>query len=114
MTLYELNQAGYNSLPTMTEEELNKAKDAILQYLTTFDGEYYVLLSNEKRYYTLFTYAWRRNYFDMANEILSIASELGEIKAIERDGDMMEFWISSDGNCNMYALLNYDQGVIKV
>ena len=114
MTLYELNQAGYNSLPAMTEQELNKAKEEILQYLTTFDGDYYVLLSNEKRYYTLFTYTEKHKYYNMANEILSIASELGELKAIERNGDIIEFWVSSGDNCNMYALLSYDQGVIKV
>ena len=114
MNLYEFNQAGYRSLPTMTDKQLEQAKNVIIQYLTTFDGEYYMLLNNENRYYTLFTYNKNHKYFSMTQEILSIASELGELKAVERNGNVVEFWISDNDNCHMYVLLSYDQGVIKV
>lgn len=33
MTLYELNQAGYASLPKMTKAELEKAKGNIITFL---------------------------------------------------------------------------------
>ena len=54
MTLYELNQAGYSSLPDMTYADiLNNIKE-ISKYLDKHPSKYYALLNNDLRYYTLF------------------------------------------------------------
>lgn len=116
MTLYELNKAGYNSLPDMTEEAMKSAVDTLVQFLTTFDSNYYMLLNNEEHYYTLFTYKDKHDYYQMAREIISAAECLGSFKAIERNSDIVEFWIKDPDldETKMYVLFNYEMGVIKV
>ena len=114
MTLYELNQAGYASLPNMTKTEIQKAKDSLLQYLTTFDSNTYMLLNNESHYYTIFMYKSRHDYLKMVNEIFSLVLELGDLKGIERNGSYVEFWITKDSECKMYMLFDYERGVIRV
>lgn len=56
MTLYELNQAGYASLPKMTKAELEKAKGNIITFLDSNDSRYYMMLNHDNKYFTLFTY----------------------------------------------------------
>lgn len=73
-----------------------------------------MLLNNESRYYTVFTYQSEQNQSKMISEIISIAKELGEIKAIEVNEDHLEFWIMSDKICRMYVLLDYQKGVVEV
>lgn len=114
MKLYELNQAGYASLPDLTDEEILKSKDTLLQFLTTFDSDVYMLLNNESHYYTVFMYNSDHNYIRMAYEILDIAKEIGNIKAIERNGSVVEFWIMYEGECRMFAFFDYDRGVVRV
>lgn len=115
MTLYELNQAGYTSLPPLSDEGWGTARAALLQYLTTFESNYYMLLNNELHYYTIFTWESKvHDCFTLADEIISIAKALGKVKAIERNGETVEFWIETDGECNMYVLFDYERGVVAV
>ena len=50
----------------------------------------------------------------MALEIISVAKSLGELKSIEVNGDILEIWILYNNKCDMYALFNYEKGVIQV
>ena len=54
MTLYEINKIAYSKLPTLTRKEVLSNKDSILQYITTFNQKYFILLNNESHYYTIF------------------------------------------------------------
>lgn len=56
MTLYELNQAGYASLPKMTKAELDTAKEDIITFLRSHDSQYYMMLNHDNKYFTLFVY----------------------------------------------------------
>lgn len=116
MKMYELNQAGYASLPTLAHDEVLACKGLLIDYLSSFDSNYYMLVNNEAHYYTLFTYKDEFHAFaDMAFEVLALVEELGEIKSIERNGPMVEFWIvDRDGNCRMYPFFDYAKGVIEV
>lgn len=114
MTLYELNQAGYASLPKMTKAELKKAKEDIVNFLESHSSNYYMMLNHDNNYYTLFTYKNDRNVNALTEEVISIAKSLGELKSIEVNGDMLEIWILYNNKCDMYALFNYEKGVIQV
>ena len=114
MILYELNQAGYASLPKMTKAELEKAKENIITFLDSHDSSYYMMLNHDNKYYTLFTYIDKRDKDKMALEIISVAKSLGELKSIEVNGDILEIWILYNNKCDMYALFNYEKGVIQV
>lgn len=115
MQLYELNQAGYASLPPLSKKEREKAYNKIIKFLNEISGNYYMMLNHNKRYFTLFTYGHDKivpQY--MGDTILEIAESLGTLKAVEDNGHMLEFWIDDGDSCDMYALFNYDRGVIEV
>lgn len=114
MTLYEFNQAGYLSLPTMTKEDIEADFPMLVSFAENHWGEYYMLLNNDLHYYTLFH--WRDNGVQvLVEELLDIVQSLGELKAIEvNDNDAVEFWIKNDNVCNMYVFFNCGRGVIVV
>lgn len=116
MTLYELNQAGYASLPNMTYGEITKIKELITKFLNDHKSRYYAMINNDKRYFTVFAYKKDQNSTKLASEIVDVAKTLGNIKAIEVEDDMVEFWIMpfSEKECVMFALFDYKKGVIEV
>lgn len=113
MTLYEFNQAGYLSMRKMTKKELQDKSKDIQKFIDNNKGKYFMLVCNELKYYTLF-HTDPKKIFPITTELLSIVIELGDLKAIEINDSMVEFWIQKDGECHMYAFFNYDRGVIEV
>lgn len=120
MTMYEFNQVGYASLPNLTEQDIDEAKNIIINFLRRVNVNYYMLLNNEEHYYTVFervtTYPLDVT-LGLCNEILSCVKELGNLKAIEHNEvmDGIEFWVTDkDGKCKMYGLFDYTWGVIRV
>ena len=118
MTLYELNKANYLNLPTLRKESLNESTILIKNFITKhLGGKYYMLLNNDLHYYTVFTYKSPLSTAeDMANELIDLAAELGDVKAIEvnDENDYIEVWIARDDDCDVYLFFNYDRGVITV
>lgn len=116
MTLYELNQAGYNSLPELKDDRLHEAEKKLYDYLITYDANYYMMLNHDKKYFTIFTYKKDTHIQTwMVDVMIDIARSLGTLKSIEIAPNMVEFWITDEfGICNMYAMFPYDQGVIEV
>ena len=115
MTLYELNQANYANLPTLTEEQLEKKIPYIVSYIDKNKGQYFLVLEKESRHYTILTFKdGRYNPGAMARELIDLMQSFSEIKSIEDTGDMLEIWATDGDNCSMYAFFNYDAGVIEV
>lgn len=116
MTLYEVNQQAYSQLPTLSETQIKDKTKELTKFLEETDAEYYMMLEPTGRYYTIYTYGKVKRYARLAEEIIGIAQTLGEIKAIEMEKDKVEFWISKENVsvCKMFALFDYDEGVIKV
>lgn len=116
MSLYKFNQQAYAALPSMDSEALEKSKDFIHDFLNKHDAKYYLMLCNEIRYYTVYTYTNVHNVEKLVDEIIEITSDLGEIKSIETDGSgqALEFWIMYEGECHMFLLFNYDRGVVEI
>lgn len=117
MNLYEMNKIGYASLPTMTEKELEKSCELIRNFLTSNPSKYYLMLNNEARYYTIYTFRPNyANFSEMAQTIIEIAAGLGEIKSIEltNDESAVEFWIVYEGECKVFYLFDYSKGVVEI
>lgn len=124
MTLYEMNQAGYASLPKMAKSAIEGKKKQIVEWLEeiakTFSDDqdvYFMLLNNNEQchYYTLF--AWREASAEaLADEIFSIVKDLGTLKSIEKnDNGAWEFWVTlPNTSTHAYYLFDYTQGVIEV
>lgn len=126
MTMYELNQANYHNLPKMSKSQVETARDKIIKWLDHMDETlpsienlYLMLLNNESHYYTVFNWscAGISTSSQVADEILSIAKDLGTLKSIEKTNNdqAFEFWITGqDAVTRMYALFNYTEGVIEL
>lgn len=117
MTLYELNQANYSKLPTMTEEQLDKKIPYIVDFIDKHKGKYFLVLEREQRHYTILTFKDNRyNPGAMAREVIELINSFSQIKSIEVSGDMLEIWSTDNDkeDCRMYAFFNYDAGVIEV
>ena len=123
MTLYELNQAGYNSLPKMSKSAIDAKRLELIDWFEGFlnevgdtdDAIYFMLLNNERHYYTIF--AWMEDSANvLAKEVLSIVQDLGTLKSIEKnDNGAWEFWVTlPDATTHAYLLFNYTQGVIEL
>lgn len=114
MNLYEFNRAGYNSLPNMKDSDIESKKEEILNHWCG-NGYYFMLVCNELHYYTLFT-NFHENSLTANNldEIFFEIDLLGDLKGIEIQDTMIEFWISKNNECHMYAFFNYDRGVIEL
>lgn len=114
-TFYEFNQQNYHALPNMPENAFEGARDNLVEWLENHKSTYYMLLNNDKHYYTVFVNKtnWTKG---LANEVISIARELGNVKSIEKSNDnaAYELWISDDETCHCYFLFDYTQGVIEI
>lgn len=115
MNLYELNKAAYASFKPLDIFTLNARKEEFEKFLAK--GKYYMLLCNELKYYTVFVKQKENNFHQIATEFISIVMELGEVLDIEYSKTMTayEVWIRDKvtKEINMYALFNYDGGVIE-
>lgn len=115
MTLYELNQANYINLPTLTKEQLEKKIPYIVSFIDKNKGNYFLVLEKESRHYTILTFKdGRYNPGAMARELLELMQSFSEIKSIEDSDNMLEIWAVYNDKCSMYAFFNYDAGVIEV
>lgn len=112
---YDFEKMGYSSLPAMTDEELEKSKKFICNFLKTHPSSYYMMLNNESRYYTLYTFTDTYLFKTMTDEIIDIVKALGPIKSIEtaEDGNALEFWIDYDG-IKVFYFFDYAKGVVEI
>lgn len=118
MNLYELNKAGYNSIPNMTANEIQKAKDEIVVFLKEHPSYYYAMMNSDTKpiSFTIFEYSvyGGKNPIAMANQMIDVAKSYGKIKGIEIKSESIEIWIQEENDCKVYLVFTYDQGVIKV
>ncbi len=113
MNLYEANQAIYQNAPSITDRDGAQAQ--IRNYLTTHPSKYYLMLNNDERYYTLYTFKNEFKFNKMAKEILDISLNLGDIKDIvTSDNGYLEFWIIYKEKPTMFILFDYTRGVIEI
>ncbi len=113
MNLYEANQAMYQNVPPITD--MHGVWKQIRDYLKAHPSKYYLMLSNERRYYTLYTFKEEYKFSDMADNILEITKQLGEFKDVTvNDNGALEFWIMYEGYPTMFVLFDYTRGVVEV
>lgn len=115
MTLYEMNQTAYMRQPQLTSKEIDKAKLKVYDFIYANGIEYFMLLCNELKYYTIFDLkvATHTTIDEMVEELFDIVNELGTLRGIEVYDQRIEFWIYKYDRCHAYLLFSYDEGVIK-
>lgn len=108
INLHDLNKTIIRNFPKLNKEAIKNAKRDIRKWISCSNNSYYMLLSNEKRDYTVFKIG--KEYDKASEEILNVIESRGDIKAFDKVDDAFEIWIDD----SFYALFKYDSAVIEV
>lgn len=110
MNLYELNKNTISLMDDITDIEPEKEK--LREFRNKIPQKYYMLLSNECHYYTIFALnTLSRESFE--EEVIGCLQDMGTLKLIDNDyEDRVECWISNASGCHMFMLFPYEKGVI--
>lgn len=113
MTLYEINKQGYQTLPPMDEATLDIAQYNVCEFLRNCQTSWYMLLSNEKKDFTVFDNNVH-NVNKLTTEIFDVIRERGTLKGVDIRNEDIDFWIEINEEVFLYKLFSYDWGVIKI
>ena len=99
----------------LTSEELNQKKEELLTFLDAKNDNYYMLLCNDRKDYTVF------RLVEDKNELINILVDecllnRGAVKGIDLTEDKyaMEIWLSIDNEAFCYYFFPYGEAVIEV
>lgn len=110
MNLHDLNKTVIGALPPLADKGLKQLK-AEIKNLVTENGRYYMLLSNERRDFTIFTFKNTPQPTKFVKEVMEVLESRGTIKEFEaKEEDAIEIWVDDV----FYALFPYDLGVVEV
>ena len=121
-TLYDVNKnLIQNAIKALDETALNSKKEIIKNFLRKTNNNYYMLLCNERKDYTIFTIGNIENKeqkieklpFVLIDECLK---NRGEIRVIEltEDKNAIEAWISINDESFAYYFFPYDSAIINM
>lgn len=117
LTLYDVNKMIVAQLPSLiTDKQLMNGKEIIKKFTHNYIlGEaYYMLLSHELNYFTLFHVC--EEYEEKVEDIvIECLQNIGVIQQINlrEDEQAIECWVKNDKGVFMLLLFNYDEGVIS-
>lgn len=121
-TLYDLNKGlVQQNEPKLSEGVLNSKKEIIKNFVINTDNNYYMLLSNERKDYTIFTFGTRDQYESKCKKLVSVLVDeclinRGEIRGIDitKDKGAIEIWMSIEGESYVYYFFPYDTAIIDI
>ena len=113
-SLYDLNKEIMSQMPGLTPENWMKAYDLLNEFIVSKNNKYYMLLSHEFRYYTLFV----RNGASEQPIELAVGDCLHNwvVKSIEltNNNDAIEIWAEvPEVGTIVFYFFPYDLGVIE-
>ncbi len=117
LSLYDINKMVIPNLPDFTDEDFEKATQKIKNFIKP-GTKFWMMLSNEKRYFTLFQLSPNKTSLapKIEEEAIACLKTLGTVKSVEltEDGQAIEMWVidNMDETPYVYYLFNYDKGVI--
>lgn len=115
--LFELNQGAMTAMPAMKAEAIKEAKQLVADFVKEKDSNYFMLLSNEQKYYTVFITGFDTgtnfNYEKIEDAVFDCLQDRGILKDVSETLGAIEFWITEEKNSYVYYLFDYRGGVIK-
>lgn len=117
LSLYELNKNIMENVPEEaipTEEQL---KEIINKFTTNDNSNYYMLLSNELRYYTIFEKviqgdSQKLDLNNISTEVILCLQDLGDIIGIAEEPGALEFWVKTESGAECLYFFNYSAGIV--
>ena len=114
--LYDINKniVAQNEIK-LSEGILNSKKEIIKNFINKTNNNYYMLLCNERKDYTVF----HNNNLSMETAKILVDECLinrGEIRGIDitKDKNAIEIWLVIENEAFVYYFFPYDMGVIEV
>ena len=106
--LHDLNKMVIGQMQPLEKEEVMKLVGKINDLMSEH-RQYFMLLSNEKRDYTVFNLIKRKEKA-LGAQVVEVLESRGVIKDYDVKGnDAIEFWVDD----TFYALFPYDLGVVE-
>ena len=118
LSLYDMNKQLIAQQKPLTNEQIEKAKEDIKEFMIQKANAFYMLLCRDINYYTLFhcveNVVGYDSYPAAADEVIECLKYVGEIKAIDvlKNEPAIEIWVHGDGDPVAMYLFSYDEGVI--
>lgn len=127
-SLYDVNKGLVEkNVPDLTDEEMQNKKTLIIDFINNTSNQYYMLLCNEKKDYTIFRRETNENKDFLDNLETPDRDRLwnvlideclpnrGRTKSIEltENQDAVEIWISIEGESYCYMFFPYDAAIIE-
>ena len=119
--LYDMNKIFIKDHePELTEGNLNSKKQIIIDFIKKCNNNYYMLLCNERKDYTVFHWKDLNSAlapFEIANILVDeCLKNRGSIRGIDltQAKDAMEIWLVIDDDAYVYYFFPYDAAVIEV
>lgn len=119
--LYDMNKIFIKDHePELTKGNLNSKKQIIIDFIKKCNNNYYMLLCNERKDYTVFRWKDLNSAlapFEMANILVDeCLKNRGSIRGIDltQAKDAMEIWLVIDDDAYVYYFFPYDAAVIEV
>jgi nucleoside-diphosphate-sugar epimerase len=117
--LYELNKQMMEKMDKMSKPKLVNRKKKIIEYINETAEFYYMLLSNEKRDYTVFEFIHEDDVSiqEMADALIEVLQNRGTLISIDKNNEnAIEIWLrygGEDGEPTLYLFFPYEFGVIR-
>ena len=117
-TAYEINKNLVEKYEKeLTTKELQNKKTEIINFIQETKGQYYMLLCNDKKDYTIFNILNKNNIEKMINILVDeCLINRGIIKGIDltKDKCAIEIWLSIKNEAFCYYFFKYDDAVIEI
>ena len=126
-TLYDVNKnLVEQNVSELTTEEMQNKKDMIVDFIHQANNNYYMLLCNDRKDYTIFHRHLNPTLMQFCDDLGEAEETLekilideclpnrGRTKSIEltENKDAIEIWISIDGDSYCYYFFPYDAAII--
>lgn len=115
LTIYDLNKQIISQLPNLNEEGIEKAKEALMFYITETNNYCYMLIFKDISYYTVFLKT-ETAAPAIENEVIECLQYLGDVKLVEyyEEQNIIECWVKQENSELPIVgyLIAYDGGTI--
>lgn len=115
ITLYDLNKTVIAKMPDLTKSQIEEKAYIINDYIQSKESKYFMLLSNELHYYTVFainndlkTHCW----FEVIDCLKAFDCIIKDI-VLREDETAVEIWVKQDDQIYAMFFFDYESGVIE-
>lgn len=119
LSMYDINKQIIGQLPALKNEAIDEAMDIIKNFMLETANTFYMLLSRDINYYTIFHCVEQVTGYDevpaAAAEVIACVQDWGTIKSVDfnENKDAVEIWFTKeDDETHVMYLFGYDGGVI--